>query len=361
MSSKYIPHLVYGLFCTGCRPPARGLEDARQRSLELAPAAQRPSSGGVSKPASTSPSQFFSTSALPSARLYPFIASEKRRRPCSHSPIPGVAYQRRKLRRETSSGWPAESGPTCPATCPRGGASPSSGGGGSSQSAFFWARERPCWHSSHATTAPLKQKPGNWNSSCTVISPSELKTGRRPSAALAPKLKAPAVQCTYVVSSAADRPPSFAQGSASSEPSAKTRSPVEEREATRPRPRMTLGALSRSSSASRRLSVASMNFVGVSPGRRRYTLPSSSSFAKADCRKADEERAEGGEPAAACASSADAMNSMHVFWRSGLGGSRAVIHGRWGTTHAIRSRGTPSVCRRKRTASWPVLPPPSTQ
>ena len=106
--------------------------------------------------------------------------------------------------------------------------------------------------------------------------------------------------------------------------------------------------------------------------------------------------------AAARASSADAMNSMHVFWRSGLGGSRAVIHGRWGTTHAIRSRGTPgvgegrgwgrgagraggpeargggaegregrgrgregrrregreapSVCRRKRTASWPVLP-----
>ena len=222
-----------------------------------------------------------------------------------------------------------------------------------------------------------------------------------------------------------------------------------------------------------------MNFVGVSLGRRRYTwgregrgrgagreasrlqprlvsssrrlgerrwgggregresaLPSSSSFAKADCRKADEERAEGGEPAAACACGGgegegsgrargrrraveacrcarlergrdeldacvlaeragrvaggdpwemghhprdpverDAWRGRGEGWGRGAGragGPEARGRGaegrRGGGADGREGRGrgregrrregreAPSVCRRKRTASWPVLP-----
>ena len=89
-----------------------------------------------------------------------------------------------------------------------------------------------------------------------------------------------------------------------------------------------------------------MNLVGAAAPSSRYTLPAASSDAKPRCRKAASSAAPAGAPAAAWASSAAARNSMHVIWRCGAGGSRAVIHGSVGTTHAIDSTATPIFSRR---------------
>mmetsp|Transcript_24236 Transcript_24236/g.96142 ORF Transcript_24236/g.96142 Transcript_24236/m.96142 type:complete len:225 (+) Transcript_24236:259-933(+) len=224
--------------------------------------------------------------------------------------MPGVAYQRRRLRRPMRSGWSGPSGPMRPDGGSSVGVSASAAATGSSHRSLRSASESSRRVSSHATTAALKQKPGNGKTSCTVTR-SWAKTGRRGSPAVAENANAPAVQWTYVV----DAVSAVVQGSSSSVPSANL-SASPSIASTRPRPRMAAGAQARKALTSSRFSVASMNLRGAASSLSRYTRPSRSSRWKPRARISSRHvsfEADGVSSLTTTSSSAAARSSIEVI------------------------------------------------